>query len=490
MARNDNQRPADDDTGAAEERATPRTEVMDSSHGPGAGGLEGAEVERELEALRAAQRQARYIPINEIARGGMGTVLEVWDRVIQRRVAKKVLRADGLEEGSGDSSRTVARFLREARITGQIPHPGVVPIHDIECEDGQVAFTMDLIEGRTFEQAFGNLGPEPEDGQLTRALLALIAVCDVMSYAHAKRVIHRDLKPANIMVGGFGETYVVDWGLAKVLQPDADEDATEDSVPTTNGVRLTESMDGVDAGHTLDGSVVGTPSFMSPEQAEGRVHEVGVRSDVYSIGAVLYRVLTGRNPYASADERNDPSTIIELVRRGPPTPILKLNRKAPAELVSVCEMAMSRNPEDRYASMTELANDLRAFLDGHVVAAYEEGLLAGFKKLVLRNRAVVASIATAALAVVGAMIAVTVIHAGINHQLQEQNEQLEVARSPTAPCAKLRQWPSACGTPRSAATTPCRSRPPRSGSRGGTSPPRAGVSRAFRRPCATGSGTT
>jgi serine/threonine-protein kinase len=250
-----------------------------------------------------------------------------------------------------------ARFLTEARIAGQLDHPGVVPIHDLGVdEDGRVFFTMPFFEGRTLEEGFDLIRTGVEGWTLERALLVLAEVCDVVAHAHARDVIHRDLKPANVIVAEHGATYVVDWGLAKALDPRAPAPAVD-----AENAKEDDAQDG----RTLDGTVAGTPPYMAPEQAEGRVADVSFRADVYAIGAMLYRLLAGRAPYHPRHERAEPESperIVELIRRGAPTPVRLLVPDAPEELVAICERAMARLPVHRHASAEDVGRDLRAFL--------------------------------------------------------------------------------------------------------------------------------
>lgn len=385
----------------------------------------GEEADEQPARNGGGDRDRRYVPIGEVARGGMGTVLHVWDTVLHRPLAMKVLAGgNGTgESGSEDWARAAARFLREARVTGQLAHPGIVPIHDLQVGDGErVAFTMDLIEGVTLDEVFDRVHGGEGEGRWTvaRGTLVMLKVCQIVAHAHSRGVIHRDLNPSNVMVGSFGEIYVVDWGLAKVVGIAGGERGEP---------RAGRQVPDPDGGGTIDGSVFGTPSYMSPEQARGETERITHLTDVYAAGAMLYHLLTGRKPYATPRGRTDPETILRLARRGPPTPVAKLAARAPAELVAICERAMARRPEARYASMTELADDLAAFLEGRVVAAYEQGFVAEVKKLVQRNRLVATSTLAAVLVAALAMAAVTWVHAASNRRLELKNLELEGARA-------------------------------------------------------------
>jgi serine/threonine-protein kinase len=247
---------------------------------------------------------SRYEIKQEVASGGRGTILRVWDGDLRRNLAMKVMhgRGTGSSAVGEGSARTpvdperLGRFLEEAQITGQLDHPGVVPVHDLGIDSkGRCYFTMRFVRGRELKEVL-DLARESRDGWTrTKVLGVILKVCEAMAYSHSKGVVHRDLKPANVMVGRFGETYVMDWGLARVLgrrdshdlrlKPRA-EDASALSLVRT--VRRDETELNPDSPLvTMDGDVIGTPSYMAPEQARGKLEEVGPRSDVYSLGAIL-----------------------------------------------------------------------------------------------------------------------------------------------------------------------------------------------------------
>jgi serine/threonine-protein kinase len=284
--------------------------------------------------------RARYLREGEIGRGGMGTILRVFDQHLRRRLAMKVTHARARDPGApapSGATPSLARFLEEAQITSQLEHPGVVPVHELGVDEkGQVFFTMRLIRGSSLKEILPLVKEQRDGWSLTRALGVLLKVCETMSYAHDRGVIHRDLKPANVMVGRYGEVYVMDWGLARVVGRADLHDlrpAPEDVSSIHTDLRELRESDEESPLITCDGSVLGTPAYMSPEQAAGQVAEVDRRSDVYTVGAMLYHLLTGQPPYVRAGARLSPHTILALVLNAQPVSVLKVSTKVPSEIV-------------------------------------------------------------------------------------------------------------------------------------------------------------
>ena len=347
----------------------------------------------------------------KIAQGGMGVIRRVVDEDLRRTLAMKVLRDDEAAAGDRVDPSKFSRFLDEAQVTAQLDHPGIVPVHELGLDaEGQVYFTMKLVKGKTLSEVYRLAQTPGSDWSQTRVLGVLLQVCQAMAYAHDKKVIHRDLKPSNIMVGRYGEVYVMDWGLARMLDGKDPRDLRMAAFqPQSLTMLETDRRDHAKGDsdsplYTMDGAVVGTPAYMPPEQAKGALDQLGPRSDIYSVGAMLYQLMSGRKPYVPADERIDPYAVVCAIQQGPPRPIHELAPKAPAELMAICEKAMAREPEDRYASMSDLADNLRSYLEHRVVSAYETGALAELKKWVVRNPSTAAAMAAALVAIIGGLV--------------------------------------------------------------------------------------
>jgi serine/threonine protein kinase/WD40 repeat protein len=382
----------------------------------------------------------RYEIRGEVGRGAMGAVLRVWDADLRRQLAVKVMLALDSERGSQTASqessaaRRYARFLEEAQITGQLDHPGIVPVHEIGLDgDGRLYFTMKLVRGRELREVF-ELVRKGEDGwNLTRALNVLLRVCEAMAFAHEKGVVHRDLKPDNVMVGRFGEVYVMDWGLAKVLGSQDTHDVRIRRADASQSLVRTERRDRAQQADsplaTMDGDIVGTPCYMPPEQARGRLEDIGPHSDVYSVGAVLYELLGGQMPYCAPGDRPSPQAVLGALIQGPPLPLRKLTKDVPDELVAICEKAMARDIAARYPSMAGLTEDLRAYLEGRVVQAYESGAFAEFRKWIARNRAFAATLGAALLVGFASLFGMLKLAQDKNTELSQRQEELSNANA-------------------------------------------------------------
>jgi len=346
---------------------------------------------RFLKRLRAhAPDDSRYRVGEELSRGAMGRIVSVFDQDLKRHQVMKVM----LENGSESTARR-GRFLEEAQVTAQLDHPGIVPVHDLGVDrHGQVFFTMKRVTGEDLRHVLARQrSGEPGVSRLWVVGL-LLSACEALESAHDRGVIHRDLKPANIMVGAYGETYVMDWGLARVLSSPASESRLSGLANATSGWTVErERQEPV----TLDGDVLGTPAYMSPEQARGRLSDLGPHSDVYALGAILYELLAGHAPYTEPGAPAAPHAVLGRVLAGPPPALAERAPEAPAELSAICEKAMAREIPERYRGMAELAGDLRAYLEHRVVSAYESGPVAELRKWIGRHRLLFATAAAAVL---------------------------------------------------------------------------------------------
>jgi serine/threonine-protein kinase len=305
----------------------------------------------------------RFRILRPHARGGLGEVFVAHDEELHREVAFKEI-----QDRHADHPESRARFVREAEITGGLEHPGIVPVYGLGAyPDGRPYYAMRFIRGVSLQHAIRRFHQsENEAGrdrglrtlELRQLLARFAAVCNTIAYAHSRGVLHRDLKPDNIMLGPYGETLVVDWGLAKAVGREdwADGSCAEPLQPASgSGSDLTRA-----------GSALGTPQYMSPEQAAGRLGQLGPASDVYSLGAVLYCLLTGRPPFDGADV----ATVLRLVRESSFPEPRAVNPSVPRELEFICLKAMSRRSEDRYPSALALADAIERWLADEPLSGY------------------------------------------------------------------------------------------------------------------------
>ncbi len=320
----------------------------------------------------------RYQRMHAHAKGGLGEVFVALDEELNRRVALKQIQEPYAEDA--DSRR---RFVREAKITGNLEHPGVVPVYGLLTdEDGRPVYAMRFIKGESLHDAIQRFhaaekpGRDPGERSLSQRdlLTRFVAVCNAVGYAHSRGVLHRDLKPANVMLGEYGETLVVDWGLARVLVQTDPEQTAPYSL-----VRLNDAET-----ETRLGKALGTPAFMPPEQARGEHDRVGTHSDVWALGAMLYAVLTGRSPYRGPDVMLA-ATMCEF------SPPRQVNARVPRALEAVCLKAMASEPKDRYATARALAAEVEHWLADEPVTAYREPLVDRARRWGRRNRTAVAS---------------------------------------------------------------------------------------------------
>jgi WD40 repeat protein len=358
--------------------------------------------------LPVVERDA-YRILGELARGAIGRISRARDQRLGRMVALKELR----EEHKAEEER----FVREALLTAQLEHPSIVPVHEAgRWPTGEPFYAMKLVDGRSLEVLIGEA--RTMDDRL-RLLRHVSAVAEAMAYAHSHRVVHRDLKPSNILVGPFGETVVIDWGLAKALESEA---SNPEHTPTFAGTRSVEV--GGDKLTQL-GEVMGTPAYMPPEQARG--HGVDERADVYALGAILYHLLTGVPPFEGR-----PHDVVLRVAREMPVPLERRQPLVPPELAAIVKKAMARDVRERYRTARQLAEDLRSFEAGHMVGAHQYGVRDQVSRFVRRYQAplTVAAIAAVLLAVGGSFAAGRVLR---ERQVAETNRhEAELAQHEAA----------------------------------------------------------
>ncbi len=353
-----------------------------------------------LDATQAAPTAAAATPLrglpvidpenyqlgHELARGGMGRIRAARDLRLDRPVAVKEL--------LDPTSDLALRFERESLITGRLQHPAIVPVYEAgRFRDGQPFFAMKLVAGESLERVIARKRSLDERLAL---LPSVIAVCEAIAYAHGQRIIHRDLKPANVLCGGFGETVVIDWGLAKEL--DAEEAPGPASVQPRAGSTGSGSSSG--GGVTVAGSVMGTPSYMAPEQARGE--PLDERADVYALGAILYHLLTGRPPHLGKSA----SDVLISVLAGPPPALASLAAGVPRDLAAIAARAMARDAAQRYPSAAELVQELKRFQTGQLVGSHEYSWGELLRRWMRRNRRplVVAAVVMAVAAVASGLL--------------------------------------------------------------------------------------
>jgi PAS domain S-box-containing protein len=307
--------------------------------------------ESQLATIDHVPAQAeRYCRLRLHATGGIGRVWLAHDGDLGRDVALKELRPERAQHAAYG-----ARFLQEARITGQLEHPGIIPVYElVRARDGQQPFyTMRFVKGRTLSAAARSYHDKRLAGQadaleLPALLNAFVTVCNTVAYTHSRGVIHRDLKGQNVILGDFGEVVVLDWGLAKLVG------RKEGDVPTA-AVVLDEA--GADSGYTVQGQALGTPAYMAPEQSAGRLDLIDRRTDVYGLGAILYEILTGAPPFTG----HSTEEVLRKVREEEPTPPRQLWPEVPPALEALCLRALAKQPEDRPAAATELAQEVQGW---------------------------------------------------------------------------------------------------------------------------------
>jgi len=374
-------------------------------------------------------RGGRYTLLNVHAQGGLGIVFKAFDHELNRTVAIKEIKSNA----GRSESITRGRFIQEALITAALGHTGIVPIYSMGREaDGSPHYAMRLYEGSDLRQELVRFYRDPANRDLNpthsvrfRELLTrFVQVCKTIAYAHRRGVIHRDLKPANIMLGSYGETLVLDWGLAKQIDTQdpfakpAGSAASPEPIPAP--VRLSKS-DSADS--TAMGQELGTPEYMSPEQARGEIDRVGVATDVFGLGATLYSILTGAAPIRESTKEEK----LARARVADFRPPNEFNRRLPPALNAICVKAMAATMEDRYPSALALAADIENWLADEPVSAYRDPLLTTARRQIRRHPAMTSlAVASLAFLAIGSSLYTSVVRAQ-RDQILAANELTEQA---------------------------------------------------------------
>ena len=356
---------------------------------------------------------ARFQIIRPHARGGLGEVYVARDEELDRTVALKEIRAEYAQ-----SEKLRDRFIREAEINGNLEHPGIVPVYGLgSYSDGRPYYAMRFVQGETLQVALDrfhkgakSLSAAEWTIGLRQLLRRFLAICDAIDYAHTRGVLHRDLKPSNILLGKFGETLIIDWGLAKIIgraEPEDFADGDTEPVVSLNS--------GISHVSTMAGETMGSPPFMSPEQAKGNHEGLTPASDIYSLGATFYAVLTGRPPII---DRKVAETL-RMVSLGQIEPASAVNPRVPKALEAICLKAMELEPASRYASARMLADDVECWLDDRAVAVYEESASTRALRWSRQHNSLVA--ASLAL-LLTSVVALGIIAAVVEQQKQQADE--------------------------------------------------------------------
>jgi serine/threonine protein kinase len=374
-----------------------------------------------------AARGPRYRVLRPHAKGGLGEVLVAEDTELHREVALKEIQARHAHD-----VHSRGRFLLEAEVTGQLEHPGIVPVYGLgSYADGRPFYAMRFIKGDNLKHAIdrfhkdarahGMKGPAFASVPFHRLLGRFLDVCNAVAYAHSRGVLHRDLKPGNIMLGEFGETLVVDWGLAKVTR--SDSGARRGDVSEAHAFPRLHLSSGSGDIETVTGAAIGTPAFMSPEQAEGKLEQLGPATDVYSLGATLYNLLTSQPPVTA----KEPAAALEKVRRGDILPPASVQPDVPPALSAICMKALALRPGDRYSTPLALATDVEHWLVDEAVSACPEPVSARMRRWTRKHRTFVTGVA-AALVVLTISSVIGAGLLGAAYSAQEQlNSKLEFA---------------------------------------------------------------
>ncbi len=368
-----------------------------------------------------------HVPIKKHAEGGLGVVYVAADAQLQRAVALKEIKGDQVQ-----NEEACDRFLFEAQVTARLEHPGIVPVYALgQHADGRPFYTMRFVEGETFSAAIKRLHQRRKQlgklewlDELRDLMRRFVDACHAIRYAHSHGFIHRDIKPLNIMLGSFGETLVVDWGLAKQQLP---ADAV-DSELETRAFEFKQRMPQLQsANHSVEGRAAGTPGFMSPEQLEGRIDELDERSDVFSLGCTLYQLITGDLPFAGKTLQEVSTKVLNSDFRPPRA----ANPVVPRALESIGVKAIAHQPRQRYQSVQELIVDIESWLSDRPVSTYQEPLVERLQRWFRRHKTTATFLAAGLLfAFTVAAFALAIVNAEKKEKIQALNSE-RIAKSQT-----------------------------------------------------------
>lgn len=362
------------------------------------------------EANRRSEATTVYEMLEISGVGGLGEVWRTQDANLDRTLAVK-----RMKHWTPGSDKQIARFLREAHVTAQLQHPNIVPVHQVwrDPRTGEPMFSMDFISGRTFEEVIRDYHAasalnEPGGMTLNRLVTMFVEVCRTVSFAHSQGVVHRDLKPANVMVGAYGELFLLDWGLAK-KQNVAEESAEG------------KSDDSTDYKATSAGEVLGSPYYMAPEQAIGDSEAIDARTDVFGLGAILFQILTNHPPH-DLESAKSMTAMREAIQRGPARTVLSLNPKAPRALTAICQKAIAVRPEDRYPNVALLVRDLEHWLAREPVSALPETRMRRVARWMVQRRRWTTFVGVALSLLVlgiGGVAAMVLVHQRMVYELEQ-----------------------------------------------------------------------
>src|SRR6185503_5582420 len=303
-----------------------------------------------VETIASADRKSSRYTLSRLhAEGGLGRIWVAHDVNLNRDVALKEIKPE-----TTSRPEVWQRFLKEAQIAGQLEHPNIVPVYELarRPDDDQPFYTMRLVRGETLRDRIREYHERKREGkadplELPRLLTAFVSICNAISFAHSKGVIHRDLKPENVVLGAFGEVLVLDWGLAKLTSDKEESTLQPVDITASASVHATKA-----------GQVLGTPAYMSPEQAAGRISKMDARTDIYGLGAILFEILAGKPPH----EGPDVSELLSQIVLAPTPNVRTVDAKIHSALGAICAKAMERRQEDRYTTASALADDVQRFL--------------------------------------------------------------------------------------------------------------------------------